>query len=152
MALPIRVRIEGADEVIRALDKLPADAKRAMRDQAKDIATSLADFIKIAGKAESRQAARAASTVREANQGVWPVITASNTGRAKGLLFGSEFGVKGKFGWYAKRRYFGSPALQFKPWFKGSSYWFRRTAEERQPWIQSEWQGAADEVIRRWSA
>lgn len=152
MALKLTVRIEGADEVIRALDKLPRDAKEAMRDQAKDIATSLTDFIKIAGKSLGRQDARAASTVREGNVGFWPVITASNTGRAKGLLFGSEFGVKGKFGWYRKPRYFGSPALQFRPHRGSASYWFFKTAEDRQPWVQAEWQGAADEVIRRWSA
>lgn len=150
-ALRFRVRIEGANEVIRALDKLPADAKTAMHEQAKDIATSLTDFIKIAGKSQGRQTARAASTVKEGNEGFWPVITASNTGRAKGLLFGSEFGVKGKFGWYRKVRYFGSPKLQFRPWHQGS-YWFFKTVEDRESWIELEWHKAADEVIRRWSA
>jgi hypothetical protein len=152
MALRFTVRIEGADEVIRALDKLPADARKAMRDEAKDIATSLADFIKIAGKAQGRQGPRAASTVREGNEGFWPVITASNTGRARGLLFGSEFGMNRKSGWYRKRRYFDSPALQFRPHLGGGSYWFFKTAEARQPWVQSEWGKAAEQVVREWSA
>jgi hypothetical protein len=152
MALRVKVRIEGADEVIHALDKLPADARRAMREQAKDIATSLADFIKIAGRRQGRQAPRAASPVREGNQGFWPVITASNTGRAKGLLFGSEFGMTRKSGWYRHRRYFDSPGVQFRPHLGRGSYWFFKTATERQPWIQSEWGKAAEQVVREWSA
>ena len=103
--LRFTVRIEGADEVIRALDKLPKDARDAMKAQAKDIATSLADFIKLGGRAHSRQAARAARTVRESSEGFWPVITANNS---SGLLFGSIFGMTRKSGWYAKRRYFNS--------------------------------------------
>lgn len=152
MPLKFTVRIEGANEVIRALDKLPADAQDAMRAQAKDIATSLADFIKIAGRGHSRQAARAAATVREANQGVWPAITASNTGRAKGLLFGSVFGMKRHTGWYGKPRYSRSRGHQFGAYIGYPGYWFFKTAEERQPWIESEWHKAADEVVRRWSA
>lgn len=152
MALKFRVRIEGANEVIRALDKLPVDAQEAMRAQAKDIATSLADFIKIGGQRHSRQAARAARTVKEANQGAWPVITASNTGRAKGLLFGSVFGMKRHSGWYAKGRYSRSRGHQFGAYIGYPGYWFFKDAEERQPWIESEWHKAADEVVRRWSA
>ena len=147
----IKVRIEGADEVIRALRQVPADAQAAMKHQAKDIAISLADFVKAEGRRHSRQAARAARTVREANQGFWPVITASNSGRAKGLLFGSVFGMKRRSGWYARGRY-RDAGQQFGPYVGFPGYWFFSTAEERQPWIASEWHKAADEVIRRWGA
>lgn len=149
VAVVIRVRIEGADEVIRALDKLPKDARQAMREQAKDIATSLADFIKLAGRNHSRQAARAARSVRESSQGVWPVITANNSSR---LLYGSVFGMRRHSGWYAKRRYRRSRGQQFGPYIGYPGYWFFKTAEERQPWIESEWHKAADDVVRRWSA
>jgi len=152
-ATTVRVRVEGADEVIRALDKVPADAQEAMRAEAKDIATSLTDFIKIAGRNHSRQAARVARTVKQTSEGGWPVIQASNTGRAHGLLFGSIFGMKRHTGWYNHARY-NRPGTrgQYGPYIGFPGYWFFSTAIERQPWIESEWQKAGDEVIRRWSA
>jgi len=147
----IKVRIEGADDVIRALRQLPDDAQDAMKHEARDIATSLADFIKIGGQKHSRQGARAARTVREGNQGFWPVITASSTGRAKGLLFGSVFGMKRRSGWYASGRY-RDAGEQFGPYVGFPGYWFFSDAEERMPWVDSEWHKAADEVVRRWGA
>ena len=145
----IKVRIEGADEVIRALQKAPKDAQTAMRHEARDIATSLADFMKADARAHSRQAARASRSVREGNQGFWPVITADN--RSK-LLFGSVFGMKRHSGWYSARRYARSTGSQFGPWIGFPGYWFHSSAERRQPWVQSEWHKAADEVVRRWDA
>jgi hypothetical protein len=82
----VKVRIEGADKVARNLRKLPQEAQEAMRDQAKDIAVSLTDWVKADGRAHSRQGARAAQGIREGAQGLWPVITGSNTGRRRGGL------------------------------------------------------------------
>lgn len=153
MAETVRVRVVGDEEVLRALEKLPADAQEAMRAQAKDIATSLTDFIKIAGRNHSRQAARVARTVRQTSRGGWPVIGASNTGRAQGLLFGSIFGMKRHTGWYNHARY-NRPGSrgQFGAWIGYPGYWFFKTYEERRSWIESEWQKAGDEVVHRWSA
>jgi len=145
----IKVKIEGADEVIRALRKVPADAQTAMKREAKDIATSVADWMKADARAHSRQAARAARSVREGNKGFWPVITANNSSR---LLFGSVFGMKRHSGWYAHRRYARSTGSQFGEYVGFPGYWFFSSAEKRQPWIQSEWHKAADEVVRRWDA
>ena len=149
MSVVFKVRIEGADEVIRALDKLPADAQDAMRHEARDIATSLADWMKADGRAHSRQGARAARSVREANQGFWPVITANNSSR---MLFGSIFGMKRHTGWYNKRRYRNSRGMQYGPYIGFPGYWFFSSADRRQPWVESEWQKAGDTVVREWSA
>jgi hypothetical protein len=145
----IKVRIEGADEVIRALRKLPADAQAAMKHEARDIATSLADFMKADARSHSRQAARASRSVRERNQGFWPVITANNSSR---LLFGSIFGMKRHSGWYAHRRYARSSGEQFGPYIGFPGHWFFSSAERYQPWVESEWQKAADDVVHRWGA
>ena len=149
MALTVRVRVQGEDEVLRALDKLPADAQAAMRERAKDIAKSLAEFIRADGRAHSRQGARAARSVSESSVGVWPVITADNSSR---MLFGSVFGMKRHSGWYNKRRYRNSRGMQYSPYIGYPGYWFFSSAEKRQPWIESEWHKAADDVVRRWSA
>lgn len=146
-----KVSISGADEVLRAFDKLPKDADDELRAQAFDIAKVLADRIKYAGRAHSRQAARAASTVKEV-KGRWPTIQASNTGRAKGLLFGSEFGMTRHSGWYNKRRYRKSTGHQFGPHLGAGSYWFFKTADELQPYVADQWREVADNVVRRWSA
>jgi hypothetical protein len=145
----IKVKIEGADEVIRALQKVPADAQAAMKREAKDIATSLADWMKADARAHSRQAARASRSVREGNQGFWPVITANNSSK---LLFGSVFGMKRHSGWYAHKRYLRSPGSQFGAYVGFPGYWFFSSAEKRMSWIESEWHKAADEVVHRWDA
>lgn len=150
--MTVRVTIEGADEVVRALRKVPADAKKAMKAEAKDIATSLADWIKADARRRGRQAARGASTVREGTSGVWPQITATNTGRARGLLFGSVYGMKRHSGWYAAGRYSRSSGQQFGPYVGFPGHWFFSTAQKRQPWIQKEWAKAADDVVHRWGA
>lgn len=152
MAIRLAVSIEGANEVLRAFDKIPRDADTELREQAFDIAKVVADRIKAAGRAHSRQAARAASTVREV-RGQWPTIEASNTGRARGLLFGSEFGQDRHTGWYARARYSDSSGYQFGgPHLGGGSYWFFRSAQEMQPYVEAEWRKVADSVVRKWSA
>lgn len=148
----VKVTIEGANEVIRALRKLPKDAQVAMKTQAKDIAISLADWIKADARARGRQAARGASTVKEGAAGAWPQITASNTGRAKGILFGSVYGMKRHSGWYAAGRYRNSGGQQFGEYVGFPGRWFFVTAEKRQPWITEEWTKAADDVIAKWGA
>lgn len=146
------VLISGANEVARELRDVGPDAERAMRDEAFDIAISLADKMKYAARADTPQSGRAASTVRETKAGLWPAITGSNTGRARGVLFGSEFGMNRRSGWYAHPRYSESQGRQFRPHRGQNSYWFYATADREQPWIESEWQGAADEVLRRFRA
>lgn len=149
--LRIRVRIEGADEVIRALRDLPDDATQELRREAFDIADYLVDKMKYAAAAEGGHARRAASTLR-AVRDRFPIIQASNTGRGRGMLFGSEFGMNRRSGWYAASRYEHSLGRQYKPHLGAHSYWFFRTAEREQGWVSDQWNQAADAVIRRWSA
>jgi len=145
----IRMRIDGADELARALRGLPRDAQKVMRDEAKDIATSLADWMKADARGYSRQAARASRTVREGAEGFWPAVTASNTGRAQGLLWGSIFGMKQRSGWYRHRRYRSSRGQQFGPYVGFPGHWFFSTAEKRMDWISSEWGKAAEKLAER---
>lgn len=149
--LTFRVSIQGANEVLRAFNKLPRDANQELRTEAFDIAKVLADRIKAAGRRYSKQAARVASTVREVRDR-WPAVQASNTGRAKGLLFGSEFGMNRKSGWYGRPRYFDSRGYQFHPHTGQQGAWFFPTAEALQPYVEQQWRQVADNVVRKWSA
>ncbi len=67
------------------------------------------------------------------------------------LLYGSEFGAFGRFGWYAASRYGHSAARQFRPHLGGGSYWFFETAEHS-PAVARTWQLLEDSIIRRWGA
>jgi hypothetical protein len=149
--LRLKVSIRGADEVLRAINALGRDAERELKAQAYDIADYLADKIKYAAAAESRQAARAATSVK-ARKDRWPVVSAGGTTRSAPVLFGSEFGATRRFGWYARARYYDSIPRQYQPHQGRGSYWFFATAEAQQPWVESQWHEAADAVIRRWSA
>lgn len=150
--LRLNVRISGANEVLKALGDLPRDADRELSAEAFDIAKSVTDWIKIAARNDTRQSARAATSVREVKAGAWPAISAGGTKRANGVLFGSEFGMTRRSGWYARGRYRDSLGRQFRPHMGSSSYWFFRTVEREQPWIESQWHQAADAVVRKWGA
>lgn len=141
------VSVHGADEVRRALLKLPLEARDEARKGMTKLSRDLANIIRAAGRADTRQSARAAATVR-ARTGLSPGVLA---GPHK-LLFGSEFGVKRRFGWYAQPRYFHSHKRQFRAHLGGGSYWFFRTQEREQPRVDREAQEIGDNIIRRWSA
>lgn len=141
------VDVIGAKEVRAALLKLPQQARDEARKGMTKLSRDLANIIRAAGRADSRQSARAARTVR-ALTGLSPGVKAG----PHPLLFGSEFGAKRRFGWYAKPRYFHSHARQFRPHLGGGSYWFFKTQEREQPRVDREAQEIGDNVIRRWSA
>src|SRR6266705_520239 len=141
------VNVGGAEEVRRALLKLPLQARDEARKGMTKLSRDLANIIRAAGRADSRQSARAARTVR-ARTGLSPGVIAG----PHDLLFGSEFGVKRRFGWYAHPRYFHSTARQFRRHLGGGSYWFFKEQARQQPRIDREAQEIGDNVIRRWGA
>lgn len=137
------VHVEGLSEVVRAFERLPGQADRNLRESARDLAEHLERLTKAAGRASSRQAARAAATVRVGGGGV--------TAGPHPLLYGSEFGAFGRFGWYSAARYARSLGRQFRPHLGGGSYWFFRTAENG-PAVAEESRRLGDKIIRDWSA
>jgi len=139
-------RFEGLDEVIRAARDLPDEAQREIDDKREELGQRLAQLVRAAGQASDRQSARAATTVRPGAGD--QMVTAG----PHPLLFGSEFGALGRFGWYANRRYRRSVARQFRPHRGAASYWFFRTIERHQPEIDEAWAQALDAITRAWSA
>jgi hypothetical protein len=137
------VRIENLDNVVRALKRLPGQADEELKETARDLADKLSRITAAAGRSSSRQAARAAGTVRVGGGGV--------TAGPHPLLFGSEFGAFGRFGWYSAGRYARSPGRQFRPHLGGGSYWFFRTVDHS-PEPDNASRRLGDSIIGRWSA
>ena len=148
MPIRVRIRIEGADEVLRALDKLPADARHELKDKTQKVSEELARKIKAAGRARGRQARRAASTVK-AIRSATPTVQATHPG--KRTLLGSEFGMTRHSGWYAAGRYSRERAHQFYP-HSNAGYWFFPTARAAEPEMARQWNEIAAAVVRKWSA
>jgi hypothetical protein len=146
--IDLDVTIRGDAEVERALDRLPFDAYRIARTGAVKASRELANFVRAAGRADTRQSARASRTVRTATDGIWPSIV----GGPHPMLFGSEFGIQRRTGWYAKRRYLDSRPRQYRDHRGNSSYWFFRAAEQATPLIKAAHSDMLDDIVRSWSA
>lgn len=148
----MRIEVRGVREIKRELRALGPHAQRAMKARANAIADRMTPRMKAAGNAQNRQAARAAKSVKAVKSGQLPTIKAGGTAASRGVVFGSEFGAKRRFGWYSRPRYHNSVERQFRPHLGGGSYWFFRTAEQMQPEVARQWQAAADDIIRQWRA
>jgi hypothetical protein len=142
------VSVSGLDEVLRALDKLPGDAQREARAGAVRISRGLANLIRAAARSSDRQSARAGRTVRTQTNGLTPNVIAG----PHPLLFGSNFGALGRFGWYSKHRYINSRKRQFRAHRGQNDYWFFSTAERAEPELNRQYQEIADAIIHDWSA
>lgn len=138
------VGVDGWDQTIAALRALGPDARLELRKRTETIAEKLAVKVKAAGQSDTPQSARAAHTVT-----VVEVVTPAVVAGPHPLLFGSEFGMTHRTGWYAKTRYGRSRGRQFRRHQRRGSYWFFRTVEASAPDTVKQFQDAADAVARR---
>lgn len=155
--LTLRIQAEGVREALAAFRDLPKEASAQLRDASQGIAEALA----IAARAASHideQSAAVGKTVKVVRDRV-PAVQAggstpvTSTGAAAFmLLFGSEFGADGRFGWYAHPRYGDSAGRQFKPHQGTQGRWFFPTVEAKQPEIMARWHKAVDEIVDFWAS
>lgn len=145
----IGVEIRGLDEVLRALDKLPEEAQRAARQQMGLLAGRLTQRVRAAARADSKQAARAATTVRSKVGGLTVDVSAG----PHPLLFLSEFGMDRHTGWYGKKRYNFSKARNSQHKHLGQgSYWFFRTVDEHSGAVDEAATAIGEQIIANWGA
>lgn len=144
MPLNIRVRIEGAREVIRAFDRLPPQAKIILEKKTLKISRRLAVKVRLAATGDSGQSALIAPSVR-AVPGAQPQVTAGsgalvgrNSKPDTKIMFGSEFGAH--------------TLRQFRPYVGNDGYWFFRTQKREQGAMNREWNEMSDELVHRWGA
>lgn len=157
MALTIRVRIDGAREVLAAFRDLPKDAGVALRRRSLELSDSLAQQARAAGRADTAQSAAAARSVKAVKDRV-PAVQAggrmrvtSSGASASDVLFGSEFGMSRRSGWFGRPQYRQSPARQFRPHGGAASYWLVDTVTESTD-IGRAWLRAAADIARAFEA
>jgi hypothetical protein len=145
----LHVEVRGLDEVQRALDKLPREAQSAAQRQMGLLAGRLTQRVRAAARADSKPAARAASTVRSRAQGLTVDVSAG----PHPLLFLSEFGMDRHTGWYGKPRYRRSkePNAPHRHIGQGS-YWFFRTVDERGDEVDEAATAIGEQIIANWGA
>ena len=155
--LTLKIRADGVREALAAFRALPKEASVQLRDASERIAASLADAARSASHIDA-QAAAVGTTVRVARDRVPAVqvggskpVTSSRVPAYK-LLFGSEFGANGRFGWYAHPRYADSTGRQFKPHQGTEGRWFFPTAEAEIPDAMVEWNKAVDGIVAFWAS
>lgn len=153
-SLTIRINVDGVRQTLAAFREMPKEASASLRERSKELADTIADRVKAAGQAEGRQAAKLARTVRAMKDRV-PTVQVGGTrklGRqgepAWGMLFGSEFGMDARSGWYADPRYDGEPSGQFKPHRGRQGYWIFPTVERSEGEISEAWNRVADDILR----
>lgn len=156
--LTIKLNAPGIRNTLAAFSRLPKDANNELRDASQRIAELLAASARTASHIDP-QAAAVGTTVRAIRDRV-PVVQAggarkvTSTGaKAYELLFGSEFGMNRKTGWYARPRYRGHTATQFAERHRGQDgRWFFPSVERELPAALVEWQQAVDSILARFEA
>jgi hypothetical protein len=149
--------------LLKALNKMDDDSKKALKDDVAAISTWTANGIRVAGYVGSpmpRQTAIVAQTVRANKDRIPNVTIGGSRGRASGganagiLLFGNEFG--------SDRNTFGSagnfpnggykfPARTPREGRGNRGYWIFPTLKAMQPEITRRWKNAVGEVYENWT-
>lgn len=141
-ALTVNVRIDGAKETLKALNRLPKEANQAVREESLKLAQALAVRAQAAAVSDrAPQSKLIAPTIRARRDRV-PVIVAGGTKRvgrnrvpAWKVLFGAEFGSD-RFS-------------QFRRAHSGrKGYWFFPLVEKEGPTVAKAWSKAADRIVR----
>ncbi len=151
--LQIRIRLDGANEALRAFRALPKEASKEIRDASLALSRQLAQDIALEGRHQGAQAALLAGTVKAKFDRV-PAVTAGGLGAvgrngtpAARLLIGSEFGHSGQGGKGKGSRDFAPHG--FEPRHSPQGIWIFPTVRREEASIGRAWLQAADEIVRR---
>lgn len=143
-SLTVNVRIDGAKEILKALNQLPKEANQAVRAESMRLAQALARKGQAAAVADDAPQSKLLARTVKARRDRVPVIVAGGTTRigrgrrkvpAYKLLFGSEFGS--------------NEHKQFQRAHSGrKGYWFFPLAEKEGRTVGKAWSKAADRIVR----
>jgi len=162
--LDLNITVKGAKEVERALDKVDEDAEKAVIKEKRRLAKNLAAKLRravISGTKVSRQT----SPGRRPGRGrfvshrpmgirVRPTIKQSGIKVTAGphpMLYGTEFGMNKKSGWYGRPEFASSPHLQYFR-HNNAGYWWNPTIQRSKPEADAAVKRALDDALSHWSA
>ena len=135
--------VRGEEKVQAAAAKLPGDASRAMTKEKRRLAKNLAARLR-------RAVIRGSKTTM--GRKVRPTIHQSGETVTAGphpMLFGTEFGMNRKSGWYADERFRNSEARQYFR-HQNDGYWWNPTIRAAKPDADEAVRRALDDAVSRW--
>jgi hypothetical protein len=156
--------VEGLNETLRALSRLDADGKKAVKDEVQKVANLLAREVAAAGRGRTKRDAWVAGSVRGTRERTpvikigsakrMPVSSGGPGPRASDLMFGMEFGSRGGTDNPTSRG--GRPGWRFPdetpPKGRGNQgTWIMPTVARQQPRVVQLWAAALETAARRWA-
>jgi hypothetical protein len=141
------IDVKGEEKVERAAAKLPGDAQKGIAKEKKRLAKNLAAKLRRAVISGTKQrhgrpmGARVRPTIHQRGE---TVLAGPHP-----MLFGTEFGMNKKSGWYADERFRHSTALQYFR-HQNDGYWWNPTIRRAKPDADAAVQRALDEAVRNW--
>ena len=137
------IDVKGAEKVEAAATKLPSDGQRALSKEKKRLAKNLAARLRraVISGSKTTMGRKVRPTIRQRGE---TVLAGPHP-----MLFGTEFGMNSKSGWYADERFRDHPNLQYFR-HQGDGYWWNPTIRRSEPDADAAVQRAADEAARNW--
>ena len=141
--MSFEVKVSGATKAEAAFDHLPPDVKKALIKEKRRLAKNLAAKLRraVISNAYKRQGRLVRPTIHQQGD---RVIAGPHE-----ILIASEFGARGRYGWYGRPEFAHSVNRQFKPRNSGGYWWFP-TIRRSKPDADAAVQRAVDEALSHW--
>lgn len=142
--MTFEVKVQGEERVERSAARLSPDAQRALAKEKRRLALNLARRLRraVIGRSKGRMGTKVRPDIHQQGDRV----IADNS---SGMLFGTEFGMNRKSGWYADERFRNSPNLQYFR-HQGDGYWWNPTIRAAKPDADAAVQRALDDAVSHW--
>jgi hypothetical protein len=141
------IDVRGEEQVERNAAKLDPDVRKGITKEKKRLAKNLAAKLRRAVMSKTKQrhgrpmGARVRPTIHQVGD---KVIAGPHP-----MLFGTEYGMNKKSGWFADERFRGSTSLQYFR-HQNDGYWWRPTILRSKPDADAAVKRALDEAVSHW--
>lgn len=115
------IRVEGADEMARALREASVETRMEVRRANQRIGKKVEGWAKQEARAGTRMQAAAARSLLGGSTNDYAFVRVTRNAKTPFAL-AAFWGVRGRRGWYAAQKYRSSTKPQFSPWV-GNSGW-----------------------------